>query len=121
MANTIWGYANTALYTLHPTHHVVAELDRTGEAQPVLGVTGPWVLGLWTLVVLFASDVVEPGAGEGGAGVGLPFAAALAAVEAVVVVFVHGGCLSGEVVAALDEGRRGLGCPAVARVSGGVE
>ena len=48
MANTIWGYANTALYTLHPTHHVAAELDRTGEAQPVLGVTGPWVLGLWT-------------------------------------------------------------------------
>ncbi|MCW1957263.1 MAG: hypothetical protein KIH64_001685 [Mycobacterium sp.] len=48
MANTIWGYANTALYTLHPTHHVVAELDRTGEAKPVFGVTGPWVLGLWT-------------------------------------------------------------------------
>jgi len=48
MANTIWGYANCALYTLSPAHHVAAEVDRTGDTRPADGVTGPWVLGLWT-------------------------------------------------------------------------
>lgn len=48
MANTIWGYANCALYTLNPSHHVTAETARTGEPGPAAGITGPWVLGLWT-------------------------------------------------------------------------
>ncbi len=48
MANTIWGYADCALYTLNPAHHVTAEIARTGEPGPADGITGLWVLGLWT-------------------------------------------------------------------------
>jgi len=48
MANTIWGYADCAIYTLNPAHHMTAEIARIGEPGPADGITGPWVLGLWT-------------------------------------------------------------------------
>ena len=48
MANTIWGYADCAIYTLNPAHHMTAEIARIGEPGPADGITGLWVLGLWT-------------------------------------------------------------------------
>lgn len=41
---TRWGYAQDALYTLHPAHRVGEVIGLDGDQI----VEGPWVLGLWT-------------------------------------------------------------------------